>query len=305
MRGTGTSRAVSRAHAQALTAHPPIINQPSSIINPRAFTLIELLVVIAIVAMLMAILMPCLQRARKQARAAACQSKLSQWGIRLATFANENEGRLWLQSPSDRSTANTLGWANYDQSILDANSIDSDRWKELAALRFCPLAVKTAREVGYDSDLGGTFLAWEGSLYGKTIPSSYYMSIAVLPFTYPPDFEFLQRTWTSVYVKGSAYIPAFLDSSRYDLQHCATDPPPEHDAIPFCDTSNRWGAFCINRHDGSVNSLFLDSSVRKVGLKELWTLKWQPDYETRGPWTKAGGGRLEDWPQWMRGFKDY
>ena len=27
--------------------------------------------------------------------------------------------------------------------------------------------------------------------------------------------------------------------------------------------------------------------------------------DTAGPWTMAGGVQPEDWPQWMRGFKDY
>ena len=65
------------------------------------------------------------------------------------------------------------------------------------------------------------------------------------------------------------------------------------------------GYSCINRHDGGVNCVFLDGSVRKVGLKELWTLKWHGRFDTAGPWTKRGGVRPEDWPQWMRRFKDY
>jgi len=65
------------------------------------------------------------------------------------------------------------------------------------------------------------------------------------------------------------------------------------------------GSFCFNGHDGCVNAVFLDWSVRKVGLKELWTLKWFKDFDTRGPWTKAGGARPTSWPPWMRGFKDY
>jgi len=63
--------------------------------------------------------------------------------------------------------------------------------------------------------------------------------------------------------------------------------------------------FCMNRHGGYVNGLFLDWSARKVGLKELWTLKWNRLYNTSGRWTKAGGVQPEDWPQWMRTFKDY
>jgi hypothetical protein len=45
--------------------------------------------------------------------------------------------------------------------------------------------------------------------------------------------------------------------------------------------------------------------VRPVGLKELWTIKWHSDFDTAGPWTEAGGVQPEDWPQWMRSFKDY
>ncbi len=50
---------------------------------------------------------------------------------------------------------------------------------------------------------------------------------------------------------------------------------------------------------------FMDGSVRKVGLKELWTLMWSRHFLTTGPWTKTGGVKPEDWPQWMRKFRDY
>jgi len=85
-------------------------------------------------------------------------------------------------------------------------------------------------------------------------------------------------------------------------------PPPEYDAIPTRELRSACAAcdsVCINRHDGGINSLLMDWSVRKVGLKELWTLKWHPEYNTQGPWTKAGGVKPEDWPAWMRRFKDY
>jgi len=63
--------------------------------------------------------------------------------------------------------------------------------------------------------------------------------------------------------------------------------------------------FCIDRHNGSNNHLFMDWSVRKVALKELWTLKWHREFSTHGPWTRAGGVQPSDWPEWMRQFKEY
>jgi len=68
---------------------------------------------------------------------------------------------------------------------------------------------------------------------------------------------------------------------------------------------NSMKRFCINRHSGFVNGVFVDFSTRKVGLKELWTLKWHREYDTAGPWTQASLVQSSDWPDWMKGFKDY
>jgi prepilin-type processing-associated H-X9-DG protein len=62
---------------------------------------------------------------------------------------------------------------------------------------------------------------------------------------------------------------------------------------------------CLNRHNGFTNAVFADFSTRTVGLKELWTLKWNRQFEIDGSWTRAGGTQPEDWPGWMRNFKDY
>jgi hypothetical protein len=63
--------------------------------------------------------------------------------------------------------------------------------------------------------------------------------------------------------------------------------------------------FAIDRHDAFVNHAFLDWSIRKVGIKELWTLKWHRQYNTSGAWTQAGGVQPDNWPEWMKKFKEY
>jgi prepilin-type processing-associated H-X9-DG protein len=98
-------------------------------------------------------------------------------------------------------------------------------------------------------------------------------------------------------------VPIFLDCVDFYAQAKATDEPPAYDG--HLTSPGDMKRLCINRHGGGVNSLFLDWSVRKVGLKELWTLQWSPWFDPRGPWTRAGGVQPENWPAWMRTFKDY
>jgi len=92
-------------------------------------------------------------------------------------------------------------------------------------------------------------------------------------------------------------------------RRCGPDP---NDQPPLFDGDGPGGKgpvamriFYIDRHDGGINVLFMDWSVRKVGLKELWTLKWSREFDMADPWTKAGGVKANDWPKWMRNFKDY
>ncbi|MHC4800396.1 MAG: hypothetical protein ACYTF1_27465 [Planctomycetota bacterium] len=78
------------------------------------------------------------------------------------------------------------------------------------------------------------------------------------------------------------------------------DSPP-----PFPEVSDSWSSnamqfFCIDRHEGGINGVFIDWSARKIGLKELWRLKWHNRFETDYP--------APDWESeasWMTKFKDY
>jgi prepilin-type processing-associated H-X9-DG protein len=145
---------------------------------------------------------------------------------------------------------------------------------------------------------GSTFEAWEITTPSPPFHGSYGFNNWL--FTGFSDWRPL-RYLDIVSLRGKSNIPALLDSSM-PFGRPQEDHRPPREETHF---GTSFGGFCINRHDGYVNGLFLDWSVRKIGLKELWTLKWHSEYDTRGPWTKAGGVKPEDWPQWMRRFKDY
>jgi prepilin-type N-terminal cleavage/methylation domain-containing protein/prepilin-type processing-associated H-X9-DG protein len=292
----------------------PIINHPSSVIHPRAFTLIELLVVIAILALLMSILTPTLQRARRRAKAVACQGNLRQWSILYATYAAENEGHLpgWRDQPTDPGGP-WWGWWGWGYWAPGAERHESARYTATRDIMLCPRATKPANPTGQGDPTGGTFLAWGW----ETGPGAWWYghgSYGVngwIHWWYGYDSLGERNfSWSTTDVKGAATIPVLLDSAWcwggwYGASNGSTVPPPESDAVPTMQHSAFENPFCINRHDGYVNGVFLDWSVRKVGLKELWTLKWHKEYFTRGLWTKAGGVKPDDWPQWMRRFKNY
>jgi len=263
----------------------------------KAFTLIELLVVIAIIALLMAILMPALNRAKKQAKAAACQMNLHQWSQIWAMYCQENDG-YFCEAPSS-----------------------GERWEWIVALQplyatksgilLCPMATKRLPNL---SPWGGPFriyIMWTP----ETDPSDYEeCSYGVNNWIYKPlpgqDTMQQRQTkwnWKTADVRGGNNIPVFADTmwrGGGPTEMGVKGDPPQFDG-QWLGAGHEMKHLCINRHNGSTNHLFMDWSIRKVGLKELWTLKWHRQFDTAGPWTTAGGCRPDDWPQWMRNFKDY
>ena len=255
----------------------------------HGFTLIELLVVISVIVLLMAILLPVLQKVRKQSKAVACQANLKQWGTILALYIEDSQGYL----PSIAgylSILRGLSFSNDDPNgPKPLNPVDTE------GIVFCPMAIRSGQEVPR------TFRAWETTLRGVPFRGSYGFNRQLFDLLFDPSIHTGKGTPDIFSLRGRANIPTLLDATRHSDRPVDYFPPPPRERFG----SGGWGTFCINRHNGHVNGLFLDWSVRKIGLKELWTLKWYREFDTVGPWTKAGGVQPEDWPEWMRRFKDY
>jgi prepilin-type N-terminal cleavage/methylation domain-containing protein len=259
----------------------------------KAFTLIELLVVIAVIALLMAILLPVLQSVRNQGKGAVCQANLHQWGLLFATLAESNDGRLRDRDAWDH--CRTQQFAYY---------LDNFRFPE-----FCPMATRKVSASG----TGGIQMAWY-------CPRHAYRTGSYGVNGYTPAYDGgesgesqqqIKNRWTSIYRQGGSNVPVMLDCALWAGYPTANDSPPPTEAdiarTPDVHSNSRdtMRQFCVPRHGGFLNAVFMDWSIRKVGIKELWTLSWHPQFNTRGPYTRAGNMQPEKWPDWMQRFKDY
>jgi prepilin-type N-terminal cleavage/methylation domain-containing protein len=285
-------------------------------VDSRGFTLIELLVVISVIALLLAILLPVLGRVRKQAQATGCQARLRQWSLFYAAYAAENDGRMCSLYPSGHQ----VGWIPSLPCVLPTELDHSDRpgldladldvYKDLL---LCPTArVPPASFWDYAVSKGGGYTRspwWfaDGLAPGYRFP--FIMSSYGQNAWMPADGPLGRPRWVNCSVKGTSRVPVYLDSRLWHAFTQESDVPPDYEDACTHENVNEMPynmvCFVMNRHHGAINGLFMDWSVRKVGLKEPWTLKWCPDFDTAGPWTQAGGVQPENWPAWMRKYKDY
>ena len=260
--------------------------------KPRGFTLIELLVVIAIIALLMSILMPALSRVRKQAKAVICQSNLKQIGNAVSMFTGDHDGFL---NKGNCGGSHLDHWASAFEPYIGE---DYDVY-------LCPEATKFWTD-GHRGKPLSAWGIWENTSpwYKKGQYGSYGINgwVCNKPRTATSEERYL-KYWRRDDVKGAGRVPVLLGAQWIDTWPEPTDEPSDYDGQDFLTLglNSSMGRVCTDRHNGTLNAVFLDYSVRSVGLKELWILKWHRLYDIHADppdWENVGTG-------WMADYEDY
>ncbi|MHC4478089.1 MAG: type II secretion system protein [Planctomycetota bacterium] len=252
----------------------------------KGFTLIELLVVVAVIALLMSILLPALERVKRQAKVVLCQSNLHQWGLIFSMYGADNNNRIATEGKDGY-------WLVASRPYLRVIAESGETsWHKLY---LCPMATKTLDEGGQNP-----YSAWQYEYYGVNYVGSYGFNAWV--YNYENGDQYQDRPakdmWRTFNAGQTNNIPVLLACFWGGGCPDYIDQPPAYSGEVWPGGHNdEMKRFCLNRHDGFVNGLFLDWSVRRVGLKQLWRLKWHRSYDV--------GAAAPLWPEWMRSFKDY
>ncbi|MCX5769767.1 MAG: DUF1559 domain-containing protein [Candidatus Hydrogenedentes bacterium] len=137
----------------------------------KGFTLIELLFVIALIGILAAILLPALARARENARRVSCANNLSQLGLILHMFADENDGKLpWS------------GGKNNANCLLPLNG----RYYEDERIFCCPSDGTAQFSYDRGKEVAPPFSALLDDVYGVRASYDYFGAYTEAPITLPP-----------------------------------------------------------------------------------------------------------------------
>jgi prepilin-type processing-associated H-X9-DG protein len=220
---------------------------------------------------MMAILLPALARVRMSAKGVLCQSKLKQWGAVCVIYTSD-----------------------YDGYFME----DENWWEPLRPyfmedeLMLCPMATKTE-----DREGKVPFAAWRNG----EVKGSYGMNYWVLN---PQDEKIIrggrrENLWRTANIRGAKMVPLFLDCSSTGVWPLRSDKPPEYSGQRRGegDDAHEMRDCCIDRHNRRINGVFLDFSVRQIGLKELWDVRWHRNWS-------ADDEPEPEWPDWMDKLRD-
>ena len=267
----------------------------------------DVMVVLGCVFFLMMSLGAVGSRGRHRAKDILCRSNLHKLYLCAFMFTEDNDDSFW------RGWLGTAAESIWWFAALQPYYGDADK------LRCCPAATKT--EWALDGSPGPGFDAQPYMAWGY---DSWLDPHDV--FDEPPYGSYGANGWLEDKPSSSQFnsykywrylsavttpsqVPFMLDAQWVEAWPEPHDRPPATEDMHWQDQQDSHFVRVLqNRHNESENCVFMDGTARRIGLKELWVLKWHKEYNTSGPWTLAGGvtrDRWETYASWMADFTNY
>jgi prepilin-type processing-associated H-X9-DG protein len=158
-------------------------------------------------------------------------------------------------------------------------------------IRLCPTTKKTQEE----GEIVPARMAWKIDIDGQEHRNSY--GINNWCYDLRPGVDTIwgmadarRRAWRRIDQHGSVNTPMFLECYRWGGGPTLRSEPAPPDENARYNTG--FGRYCLNRHANTINVCFVDGTVRKTPLKELWNLAWHREYDLSRP--------RPEWPDWLK-----
>ncbi|NQT01316.1 MAG: hypothetical protein HQ580_04800, partial [Planctomycetes bacterium] len=249
----------------------------------RTFTRKDIFIILGCIVFLLKNIGAIGSSGRRRAKDMVCLSNLRQWGLMFAMYCGDNNGYFFTGELNGTRSGMGSGkfWRETMRPYTKAHS--EKMW-------LCPQAVKPLPQGGIPRD-NWSVVAWQTSgdigSYGL---NGWILNIKASSSSgnrnngwgrTPAEWH-----WGTSEVENANNVPVFTGSWWVDSWPREADLPPTTEDGP-ADTpiTNEMNRVCVDRHNGTVNMLFMDWSARKIGLKQLWTLNWHSQFNTNGPWT--------------------
>ncbi len=220
-------------------------------------------------------------------------SNMKQWGLFMNYYTDDNNDRF-MRWTKGSVTEGPGTWVRYLYPYYIDGGIE---------ICICPEATKTPQE----GETNLAHAAWADTVMGEFHKNSYVINnwCYDLNTHTNPDYLWsysgaIKNAWRKTTGHKNAYnIPMFLEGWMMGgVVQSRNEEPPLHEGFSNAAKTMGFpgfGKFTVDRHFGSVNVCFMDFTVRRVGLRELWDLKWHRNYSLSDP-LPLNWHWLEDYP---------